>query len=90
MTAFRGLATVRYHAEDLAAARSWYTEVLGLQPYVERADHIEFRLGDHLQQFGVCSRPQGPAHGGTAQESPAHSALPFPGPARCGGPAARI
>jgi predicted enzyme related to lactoylglutathione lyase len=61
MTTFRGLATVRYHADDLAAARAWYTEVLGVEPYFERPAYIEFRLGDHLQEFGISRTPSAPA-----------------------------
>ncbi|MEV5879600.1 VOC family protein, partial [Streptomyces sp. NPDC052101] len=29
----RGLATVSFWAADLAAAQSWYTELLGVEPY---------------------------------------------------------
>ncbi|MGW1372978.1 VOC family protein [Streptomyces sp. NPDC002446] len=61
MTTFRGLATIRYHADDLAAARAWYSEVLGLEPYFERAEYIEFRLGDHLQEFGISRTRSAPA-----------------------------
>ena len=34
----RGLATVNYWADDLAAAKEWYSELLGLDPYFERAE----------------------------------------------------
>ncbi|WP_407285310.1 VOC family protein [Streptomyces sp. BP-8] len=61
MTTFRGLATIRYHADDLAAARAWYTEVLGVEPYFERPEYLEFRLGDHLQEFGISRTPSAPA-----------------------------
>ncbi|WP_438309664.1 VOC family protein [Streptomyces sp. HUAS TT3] len=61
MTTFRGLATIRYHADDLAAARAWYSEVLGVEPYFERPDYIEFRIGDHLQELGVSRTPSAPA-----------------------------
>ncbi|GAA0705134.1 VOC family protein [Kitasatospora atroaurantiaca] len=61
MTTFRGLATIRYHADDLAAARDWYTEVLGVEPYFERPEYIEFRLGDYLQEFGISRTPSAPA-----------------------------
>jgi predicted enzyme related to lactoylglutathione lyase len=33
----RGFATVSYFADDMAAARKWYTELLGIEPYFERA-----------------------------------------------------
>ncbi|WP_406065726.1 VOC family protein [Streptomyces sp. NBC_01077] len=60
-TTFRGLATIRLHVADLAAARSWYTEVLGLDPYFERPDYIEFRLGDHSTELGISRTPSAPA-----------------------------
>ncbi|WP_318212486.1 VOC family protein [Streptomyces sp. SJL17-1] len=61
MTTFRGLATIRYHADDLAAARTWYSEVLGIEPYFERPEYIEFRLGDHRQELGISRTPSAPA-----------------------------
>src|SRR5919106_5916694 len=38
VTVFRGFATINYWAADLAAARDWYSELLGLEPYFERAE----------------------------------------------------
>jgi predicted enzyme related to lactoylglutathione lyase len=35
----RGLATVSYFADDMAAARTWYPKLLGTEPYFERAEH---------------------------------------------------
>ncbi|MGW2349799.1 VOC family protein [Actinacidiphila glaucinigra] len=58
---FRGLATIRYHAEDLAAAKAWYSELLGVEPYFDTPDYIEFRLGDHSQELGVSRTPSAPA-----------------------------
>ncbi len=34
----RGFATINYWASDLAAAKAWYSEVLGVEPYFERAE----------------------------------------------------
>lgn len=34
----RGLATVNYWANDLQAAKEWYSELLGIDPYFERAE----------------------------------------------------
>jgi predicted enzyme related to lactoylglutathione lyase len=34
----RGLATVNYWADDLQAAKEWYSELLGIDPYFERAE----------------------------------------------------
>jgi predicted enzyme related to lactoylglutathione lyase len=38
VTMLRGFATINYWAADLAAAREWYSELLGIEPYFERAE----------------------------------------------------
>ncbi len=43
----RGFATVNYWAEDLEAAKEWYSELLGVEPYFERPGYYEFRVGDY-------------------------------------------
>jgi hypothetical protein len=30
---FRGFATITFYADDLAAARGWCTELVGIEPY---------------------------------------------------------
>jgi hypothetical protein len=52
----RGMATINYFADDMLAARKWYSELLGISPYFQRPDdqnpaYIEFRLGDY-QHWG--------------------------------------
>jgi catechol 2,3-dioxygenase-like lactoylglutathione lyase family enzyme len=49
----RGVTTVRFHATDLAAAKRWYTELLGFGPYFERPEYAEFRLGDYQDELGL-------------------------------------
>jgi len=49
----RGLTTVAYQAADLNAAREWYTEVLGIEPYFNRTEYVEFRVGDYEHEFGI-------------------------------------
>ncbi|MEV7616837.1 VOC family protein [Streptomyces sp. NPDC089799] len=49
----RGVATISFWAEDLAAATRWYTELLGFGPCFERPGYAEFRIGDHQQELGV-------------------------------------
>ncbi len=49
----RGLTTVRFHATDLAAAKRWYTELLGVEPYFERPGYAEFRIGDYQHELGL-------------------------------------
>ena len=56
----RGMATVSYWANDVAAARKWYAELLGIEPYFERPDsenpeYVEFRLGDFQAELGIVS-----------------------------------
>jgi len=63
----RGLATVSFFADDLAAAKNWYTELLGIDPYFERPDskhpaYIEFRLGDYQDELGLIDSRYAP-HG---------------------------
>ena len=49
----RGLTTITYQADDLAAARQWYSEFLGIDPYFNRPEYIEFRLGDYEHELGI-------------------------------------
>jgi catechol 2,3-dioxygenase-like lactoylglutathione lyase family enzyme len=66
----RGMTTVTYWADDLAAATAWYTELLGVEPYFESpgggapAAYVEFRIGDYKHELGLLDaryRPTGPA-----------------------------
>jgi predicted enzyme related to lactoylglutathione lyase len=52
----RGLTTVRYEADDHAAAKRWYAEVLGIEPYFDRPGYAEFRIGDHQHELGLVDR----------------------------------
>jgi predicted enzyme related to lactoylglutathione lyase len=62
----RGFATVSYWAADLAAARKWYTELLGIEPYFERdGGYIEFRVGDSEDELGIIDRRYAPPGTGT-------------------------
>lgn len=49
----RGLTTVVYPTPDLAAAKSWYAELLGIEPYFDRTAYAEFRLGDYEHELGL-------------------------------------
>ena len=40
-----GLRTAIYPAPDLAAARRWYAEVLGLAPYFDQPFYVGFSVG---------------------------------------------
>jgi predicted enzyme related to lactoylglutathione lyase len=52
----RGVSTVRYQADDLAAAKRWYAELLGIEPYFDRPEYAEFRLGDYQHELGLLDR----------------------------------
>jgi catechol 2,3-dioxygenase-like lactoylglutathione lyase family enzyme len=54
----RGLSTVNFLADDLAAAQAWYTDVLGIEAYFVREvqgapAYVEFRIGDYLHELGI-------------------------------------
>jgi hypothetical protein len=38
---WRGFALVSYWADDLGAAKEWYAELLGIEPYFERPGYYE-------------------------------------------------
>jgi predicted enzyme related to lactoylglutathione lyase len=61
----RGLTTVSFWAADLKAAKNWYTELLGIDPYFQRPDaenpaYIEFRLGDYQHELGIIDSRYAP------------------------------
>lgn len=57
----RGLTTISYWATDLAAAKKWYAELLGIEPYFERPGYAEFRIGDYQHELGVIDSRYAPA-----------------------------
>ena len=57
----RGFATVSFYAADLAAAKQWYAELLGIDAYFERPGYIEFRVGDYQHELGVIDSRYAPA-----------------------------
>jgi predicted enzyme related to lactoylglutathione lyase len=68
----RGLATVSFYADDVAAAGRWYAELLGVEPYfaVPGPDgdpaYLEFRIGDYEAELGIIDRRFAPP--GAAQK----------------------
>lgn len=61
----RGMTTVSYWADDVAVARDWYRELLGIDAYFERPDaehpaYVEFRVGDHQHELGIIDRRWAP------------------------------
>ncbi|MCX4808096.1 VOC family protein [Streptomyces sp. NPDC058682] len=56
----RGFATINFWADDLEAAKAWYTELLGIAPYFERPGYAEFRFGDYQHELGIVDRRYAP------------------------------
>jgi predicted enzyme related to lactoylglutathione lyase len=57
----RGLTTVSFFADDVTAARDWYAELLGIEPYFARPAegtpvYVEFRIGDFQHELGIIDR----------------------------------
>lgn len=63
-TKFLGLRTAKYHAPDLARAKAWYTQVLGVEPYFDEPFYVGFNVGG----FELGLDPD-PGTGGTAEGS---------------------
>ena len=64
----RGLANVSFYAADIKAAKKWYSELLGIEPYFERPDsdhpaYIEFRIGDYQHELGIIDARHAPKNG---------------------------
>ncbi|MDQ0899047.1 putative enzyme related to lactoylglutathione lyase [Paenibacillus sp. V4I7] len=64
---YEGFATISYWADDMEAAKAWYSELLGSSPYFERSGpdgqlaYAEFRLGDYQHELGLIDRRFAPA-----------------------------
>jgi predicted enzyme related to lactoylglutathione lyase len=62
----RGFATINYWTDDVEAAKRWYAEFLGVEPYFERPGpggrlaYAEFRIGDHEDELGLIDRAWAP------------------------------
>ena len=42
-----GLRTAVYYVEDVGAARDWYSEALGIQPYFDEPFYVGFNVGGY-------------------------------------------
>ena len=56
----RGLTTISFWANDLAAAKTWYARLLGIDPYFERPGYLEFRVGDYQHELGIIDASYAP------------------------------
>ena len=55
---FAGLRTAKYAAQDLAAAKKWYAEVLGRQPYFDEPFYVGFDVGGYELFLYTFTPPQ--------------------------------
>lgn len=61
----RGMTTVSFYAADMNAAKQWYSDLFGIEPYFVRPGanqpaYIEFRLGDYQHELGIIDRKYAP------------------------------
>ena len=67
----RGFATINYWTDDMEAAKRWYAELLGVEPYFERPGpdgrlgYAEFRVGDYQDELGLVDRRWAPSDAAT-------------------------
>jgi catechol 2,3-dioxygenase-like lactoylglutathione lyase family enzyme len=57
----RGLAQLNLPVADVRAARDWYSEFLGIEPYFQRPNeigpaYVEFRIGERDDELGIIDR----------------------------------
>jgi len=62
-SSLRGISTVNFFASDLEAAKKWYSDFLGVQPYFSAPGYIEFRLGDFQHELGIIDSRYAPNAG---------------------------
>jgi predicted enzyme related to lactoylglutathione lyase len=60
-----GLRTAGYHVADLAAAKAWYTELLGYGPYFDEAFYVGFDVGGYELGLNPDTSNIRPGAGGT-------------------------
>ena len=58
---FEGLRTVIYPAPDLARAKQWWTDLLGVAPYFDQPFYVGFNIGGY--ELGLLPNAD-PADGG--------------------------
>ncbi|MGW4799333.1 VOC family protein [Nonomuraea sp. NPDC004297] len=61
----RGLTTISFHAQDVAAARDRYAAFLGVPAYFQRPEqgdpaYVEFRVGDYQHELGIIDTRHAP------------------------------
>lgn len=56
----RGLATISFYAADHQAAKTWYSHLLGVEPYFNVPGYAEFRIGDYQHELGIIDSAYAP------------------------------
>jgi catechol 2,3-dioxygenase-like lactoylglutathione lyase family enzyme len=56
---FLGLRTVVYQVQDLDKAKSWYSGILGIQPYFDQPFYAGFKVGGY--ELGLVPEPDADA-----------------------------
>jgi catechol 2,3-dioxygenase-like lactoylglutathione lyase family enzyme len=59
---FLGLRTVVYPAPDLAASKSWWAAVLGIEPYFDQPFYVGFNPGGYELGLAPDADPAGGPH----------------------------
>src|SRR4029077_11020778 len=59
---FVGLRTAIYHAPDLTKAKSWYSKILGIEPYFDQPFDVGFTTGGY--ELGLDPDPSSSAGSG--------------------------
>ncbi len=59
----QGLRIAMYHVDDLGAAKSWYTKVLGKEPYFDQPFYVGFNVGGF--ELGLNPSVEGVTKGGS-------------------------
>ena len=54
---FQGLRTLTYGVKDLAAAKAWYTDILGFGPYFDQPFYAGFEVGGYELGLDPGSQP---------------------------------
>ena len=44
---FQGLRTAIYHVDDIERAKSWYSSILGIEPYFNEPFYVGFNVGGY-------------------------------------------
>lgn len=65
MPPFLGLRTIAYAAPDLAVAKAWYAQVLGIAPYFDEPFYAGFSVGGYELGLNPDTGEMQPGAGGT-------------------------